>query len=114
MVKFYKGKTAAEYQRDYRKRCKTLGYNPDADNIRLTTNAYIQYKQSHPCKDCGFNYPSYMMDFDHVPEKGTKLFGIQERKSHFLGKTVQQEVEKCDLVCRNCHARRTFLRLQNL
>jgi len=58
------------------------------------------FKGSEPCADCGGVFPPECMDFDHV--RGTKLFSIGWRMagSHL---TLQREIEKCDLVCANCH-----------
>jgi len=61
-----------------------------------------------PCVDCGVKYPSYVMQFDHV--RGKKSFNIGNVKGISL-KRLLIEVEKCDLVCANCHAERTHMRL---
>ncbi len=71
--------------------------------------------KSKPCSDCNKIYEHYQMQYDHVPERGTKkasvsaLLGSRSLKA----KTVQEEIAKCDLVCCNCHAKRTWLRGQN-
>lgn len=71
--------------------------------------AYIQeYKQSRPCADCRENYPYWVMDFDHI---GDKKFTIGEfRKKVISLETIKQEIEKCDVVCSNCHRNRTQYR----
>lgn len=75
----------------------------------------IEKLKSNPCVDCGNSYPYYVMEFDHVPERGKKINNI----SCFIGnrsinsKTVQDELAKCDLVCANCHSIRTHNRLIN-
>lgn len=69
--------------------------------------------KSKPCTDCMIEWPTYVMDFDHVPERGEKLFNISEGIR--LGKTIaliEIELAKCDLVCCNCHRIRTFGRRQ--
>jgi hypothetical protein len=72
------------------------------------------YKESEPCTDCGKYYPHYMMEFDHILERGPKLFCICACQVFFCGaKTTQKEVEKCDLVCANCHRKRTWERRQD-
>jgi len=44
------------------------------------------------------------MDFDHV--RGAKVSGIAQMA--FWGRDkVEAEMEKCDLVCANCHRERT-------
>ena len=32
--------------------------------------------KNKPCMDCGHSFPPYVMEFDHVPERGKKLFNI--------------------------------------
>lgn len=59
-----------------------------------------------PCMDCGQLYPSYVMHFDHRdPEH--KFKSISQIMSHGI-KTILAEIQKCDLVCANCHAIRTY------
>ena len=66
--------------------------------------------KSKPCTDCNKSYPPYVMQFDHRPgeiksnEVGTML-GCSEDK-------IASEIAKCDLVCANCHAIRTWTRRQ--
>lgn len=78
---------------------------------RNKVRVYIQkVKQESPCADCGENYPYWMMDFDHV--RGEKLFNVSvyQRYTDSLD-VVKQEIDKCDLVCANCHRNRTHFRL---
>jgi hypothetical protein len=63
--------------------------------------------KSVPCLDCKKNFPPYVMDFDHV--KGTKKFSIGSEKTHALD-TIKKEIEKCEVVCSNCHRIRTWNR----
>ncbi len=64
-------------------------------------------KESTPCKDCGQKYPYYVMDFDHRNGE-EKKFCIAECR--FGIKTLLKEIEKCDVVCSNCHRERTHQR----
>ena len=66
--------------------------------------------KSQPCMDCGVSYPPYVMDFDHragVDKEGlvSRLVGQGSRNR------VYKEIEKCDVVCSNCHRIRTYNRL---
>lgn len=60
-----------------------------------------------PCLDCGRRFPPFCMEFDHVKEG--KRHNIGEMTSWAI-KTVLVEIEKCELVCANCHRVRTALR----
>jgi len=66
--------------------------------------------KSVPCKDCGVRYPSYVMQFDH---KSNKHFNISDCIGQVGWNTMKAEIEKCDVVCANCHAKRTHQR-QNI
>lgn len=64
-------------------------------------------KTNTPCADCGIQYPFPAMEFDHV--RGTKLFNLASAtaKARTL-QAVEEEMAKCEIVCANCHAVRTY------
>ena len=72
-----------------------------------------RYKRGRQCADCGFSgkaFP-YVLDFDHKNRGVSKEFNIGSwRRSVLSIKAVQREIEKCELVCANCHRIRTFSR----
>ena len=53
-------------------------------------------------------YPYYVMDFDHIEDKVGAV--SQLIKANNIG-ALKKEIEKCEIVCANCHRRRTFIRL---
>ena len=76
---------------------------------RKRTRAFICSLKTCPCTDCGIEYPSYVMQFDHV--RGTKKFNITSAQSSFVSKKrLLAEIAKCEVVCANCHAERTHKR----
>jgi hypothetical protein len=55
-------------------------------------------------------YPYYVMQFDHLGDKEFTI-GLSVRRS--VGyKRLMSEIAKCEVVCANCHAERTFQRMQ--
>jgi hypothetical protein len=65
-------------------------------------------KSSTPCADCGKTYPPYVMQFDHMRNK---TFAVAELVNRAVSlKTLKAEIAKCELVCANCHAIRTYER----
>ncbi len=69
---------------------------------RRTKKTLIEYKGGR-CERCGYNkdYPS-VYEFHHRnPDE--KEFSISRRGSNSIEK-LKKEVDKCDLVCSNCHA----------
>lgn len=67
---------------------------------------YIKEQKNKPCMDCGISFPYYVMDFDHrnPSEKTANL-------ARMIGSPFSEivaEIEKCDVVCANCHRERTY------
>ena len=60
------------------------------------------------CADCGVQYSYWIMQFDHV--RGKKLFTIGQELYCYGIKKLLAEIEKCEVVCANCHLNRTYLR----
>ncbi len=68
-----------------------------------------ELKSGRPCADCGRTFPPAVMHWDHLP--GTRKLG--NLSTHFRGRSraaILEELAKCELVCANCHAMRTFER----
>jgi hypothetical protein len=68
--------------------------------------------KNRPCADCGKIYPPWVMDFDHR-EADLKIGTVSYLTFRKLLKfdKILEEIEKCDLVCANCHRERTYQRL---
>lgn len=63
-------------------------------------------KATSPCLDCGKHFHPHAMDFDHVPERGPKMFGMYH--GHYQSwDDLHAEIAKCDVICSNCHRIRT-------
>jgi hypothetical protein len=69
-------------------------------------NRLLAYLLSHPCVDCGEKDP-VVLEFDHIdPTKKRYEVGyLVGRRSSW--KQIQEEISLCDVVCANCHKRRT-------
>lgn len=64
-----------------------------------------EYLSDKKCIDCPENDP-VVLDFDHV--KGQKKMLVSQMiLSGYSLKTIQKEIEKCDIRCANCHRRKT-------
>jgi hypothetical protein len=73
----------------------------------LLAAAMAEYKLERGCADCGYKAHSAALHFDHV--RGEKFGNVSQSPSLSW---FRQEAEKCDVVCANCHAVRTYERLQ--
>lgn len=66
----------------------------------------LEYLADNPCTDCGETDP-VVLEFDHL---GDKKFNISSNFTWLAWDLICAEVEKCEVVCANCHRRRTALR----
>lgn len=80
----------------------------------LKLKLFIAKLKDKPCKDCNKKYPPYVMDFDHL-DKNTKVANVSYLKRHRVAfDKILKEVEKCELVCANCHRIRSYKRQKKL
>ena len=75
------------------------------DKKREEARAYVfAYLSEHPCVDCG-EYDPLVLTFDHV--RGSKKMNVSQIVNQgYLVEVIQQEIDKCEVVCSNCHLRR--------
>jgi hypothetical protein len=73
--------------------------------------AFRQYKEDAGCADCKNKYPHYMLEFDHLPGS-KKVDNVYRVLKKYGVESAWQEVAKCEVVCANCHKRRTHEREQ--
>lgn len=107
---YYCKPCAAAKQREYHaKRKNEQGYL-DKHNKRISERANSKKALAvamfgGSCYDCGESYPPHVMDFHHEGDK-------EENPSHSIGRrsliNALPELEKCVLLCANCHRRRHF------
>jgi hypothetical protein len=103
----------SEYQRQYKQKHYAENkqkYIDQAKARRSALKAEIWELKRQPCMDCGVEYNPWIMQFDHregVEKEGviSKLVNQYQRTKVFI------EIEKCDIVCANCHADRTYKRI---
>lgn len=76
---------------------------------RRQANMYLiyAYLSVHPCIDCG-ETDVRVLEFDHV--RGVKR-GQVGSMAAVSRRAVIDEIAKCDVVCANCHKRRTWIQL---
>lgn len=75
---------------------------------RIRANkAIMDERKSVPCADCGQRYPPHVMDFDHLRDK---VNDVSKMHSWSTG-TLLREIDKCEVVCSNCHRKRTHERV---
>jgi 5-methylcytosine-specific restriction endonuclease McrA len=75
--------------------------------LRLQRTAWLlDYFAAHPCCDCGETDP-IVLEFDHLRDK---VFDVAQALPYRNWASILAEIEKCEVVCANCHRRRTARR----
>jgi len=72
---------------------------------RQVLREYVsEYLSTHPCQNCGESDP-VVLEFHHVGEKKNEVSVIVGRGSSL--ETLIAEIQKCIVLCGNCHKRLT-------
>ena len=72
----------------------------------MGTSVRLDNGHEHPCVDCGETDP-IVLEFDHLRDK---KFSIAKGWRGHEWQKVLDEIAKCEVVCANCHRRRTARR----
>jgi hypothetical protein len=102
------------YQKEKGYNVASYKKNKERIKARLKNNGQrrreeVRLAKAKPCADCGVQYSYRIMQFDHV--HGKKEFNIGQRFYRNGIKRIREEIAKCEVVCSNCHADRTYKRL---
>ena len=95
-----------EYYAKNKEKQKIQIYASRKIRIDRTKEYVSKLKSTTPCKDCGIYYPSYVMDFDHQHSKEFLVSKAVAEGASFY--KIKKEIEKCEIVCSNCHRIRTY------
>ena len=95
--------------REYKERNieKVRQNNNSAAQRRLVKNRELacRYLSENPCITCGES-DIVVLDFDHR-DRSTKRQEISNVLGSWSWELIKQEIEKCDVLCANCHRRKT-------
>lgn len=110
--KVRKAATDANWQKDNKEKC--IAYHRKSNKkARLYRRSWLDNKKAKPCQDCNNEFPPCCMDFDHRVGS-VKINAVGEMiAGGWSLELVEIEIQKCDLVCANCHRIRTQERLKD-
>lgn len=85
--------------------CRACAKRYNAERGKSYRRFVDSVKVTAGCADCGYDAHPEALDFDHLPgqEKGFALAAGPRKPMHL----VVAEIEKCEVVCANCHRIRT-------
>ncbi|HEV3469292.1 MAG TPA: hypothetical protein VG148_08225 [Pyrinomonadaceae bacterium] len=79
---------------------------------RARLRALVWEAKRRPCQDCGGMFHPWVMEFDHR-DGTTKEAAVANLASQGCPDAqLLEEINKCDVVCANCHRLRTYRRLK--
>jgi len=88
--------------------CYSKNHTATQIRIRQNQDKLFEYLDDLVCVDCG-EPDSRVLQFDHV--RGEKRANVTQMVSKgYSWETILAEIDKCDVVCANCHAKRTAQR----
>jgi hypothetical protein len=113
-MSFDKVKYQKEYVAKHYLKNKEIYKNRARENTqkyRIRNRKFVNsIKEQQQCCDCSGKFIACQLDFDHISENKernvSKLVNVGASLSKIL-----KEIEKCDVVCANCHRLRTYKRL---
>lgn len=94
------------YDRKYHRKTWDSGVRKEQVELRRQRNREFiwNYLLDKVCEDCGEADP-IVLQFDHQRDK---KYNISEMSGMTLSTDkILEEMEKCEIVCANCHVRRT-------
>lgn len=97
-----------EYCKEHYKSNKKYYEEKRKRNHEKYKQQYIEYKKSLSCQNCDEDR-WYVLDFHHrnSDEKEMEVATMMAQGCSF--ETTLIEIEKCDVLCKNCHAEVHFL-----
>tara|TARA_Y100000310_G_C20070223_1_gene529022 strand:- start:34 stop:513 length:480 start_codon:yes stop_codon:yes gene_type:complete len=73
---------------------------------KIAQKTIFEIKMSNPCITCGERDPR-VLDFDHI-QPSEKLHSVANMvKGGYSLDRILDEIEKCQILCANCHRRKT-------
>ena len=63
----------------------------------------LNYKKDKECEICGYNEHTEILQFHHKDDNKSKGVSDMSSSGNYCIKRILEEIEKCALLCPNCH-----------
>jgi thioester reductase-like protein len=89
--------------------CNSNKFNQNVQNTCVSnklvelTNWLNSIKDNRRCSNCGHQFRYWSLNFDHRNQKKKFKPVSQMKNSKYSKEKIILEIEKCDLICVNCH-----------
>lgn len=101
MLRKCKKHGVTEFSKNSRSRCLICRKDAVTKRRKKLKIMSVEYKGGK-CEKCGYNKCTDALDFHHV-DPTQKDFGLSMRGMTRSWEKIKQELDKCILVCSNCH-----------
>ena len=91
------------YRKEHYDRNRSKYIERASKNRQKYREEFYDWLSKKQCMDCG-NSDIRVLQFDHL---GDKEFVISSKIGRCTLSSIMKEIEKCDIVCANCHGIRT-------
>jgi hypothetical protein len=105
----HRARTHARALERRRRRVEEGGHPKTESRLRREQTALLQELRDVPCTDCRQRFPFFAMEFDHR-DPTAKAFELTRMLGRLATEELVEEANKCDIVCANCHRKRTYER----
>lgn len=99
-----------EYYHANKERERAKRVQAKSERSEASKAALIEYLSTQRCVDCGES-DLMVLEFDHLGDKEAMVTDLV--RHGYSWETIKAEIDKCDVVCCNCHRRRTYARVNS-
>lgn len=100
-------KASREYYSRNKEHHQQVVYKAKAKYRKEREDRFWELLEGESCKDCG-EEDSRVLEFDHLENKKANIATMLANGCAW--DTIKKEIDKCDVVCANCHRIRTYER----